>query len=169
MRPSVRRFFQLHFNSSKRAHAASILSTVTPILSLALFLQHHSVASVASTAKLTNVSETLGLVIAVVVAEALVLLGAVVPGQLEDTLALRLALALLEVAVGQEEEGEVAGLVLADQRHAQDVLVELERLFVVLDAEHRVVLHPVLSAFFASNISEPNGEELLPFYRWSHP
>lgn len=87
-------------------------------------------------------SKALGLVIAVVVAKALVLLGAVVPGQLEDTLALRLALALLEVAVGQEEEGEVAGLVLADQRHAQDVLVELERLFVVLDAEHRVVLKP---------------------------
>lgn len=95
--------------------------------------------------QLTNVTESLRLVVAVVVLEALVLFGAIVPRQLQETLALgREAVfgnALL-AGVAQKVEVEAGRLLLhlAEQRHAQRLLVELETLFCVLDADHGVVL-----------------------------
>lgn len=91
-------------------------------------------------------AETLRLVISVVVREALILLGTVVPGQLEDALAVGLAITLLRQAsdtgVGEEVKVEAVGLVLvlANEGHAEGLLVELEGLLDILDAEHGMVL-----------------------------
>lgn len=96
-------------------------------------------------------AKALRLIVAVVVREVLLLFGAVVPGQLENTLAVGLALSLLgqasDAGVGEEVEVEAVGLVvvLADEAHAKHVLVELERLLNVLDAEHGVVLFDPVS------------------------
>lgn len=95
--------------------------------------------------KLTNVAEALGLVVAVVVLESFLLFGAVVPGELKQALAVARLLVSRQTLVGRVgEEVQVetrgGGLVLADQRHTKNLLIELERLFSVLDAEHGVVL-----------------------------
>lgn len=91
-------------------------------------------------------SEALWLLVAIVVAKVFVLFGAVVPRQLQQALPVRRRLALgrdaLLPRVAQEVQGKAAGLALVrpEQRHAQDLLVELERLLGVLDPEHGVVL-----------------------------
>lgn len=95
--------------------------------------------------KLTNMAKALGLVVAVVVLESFILFGAVVPGELKQTLAVACLLVgrqTLVGRVGEEVQVETRGgsLVLADQRHTKNLLVELERLFSILDAEHGVVL-----------------------------
>lgn len=99
-------------------------------------------------------AKALGLVVAVVVLEGLVLFGAIVPGQLQETLALALlGRSVLGQALGNRVRQEVQveagslGLVLADQAHAQRLLVKLERLFNVLDAKHGVVLLHSVSNF----------------------
>ena len=90
-------------------------------------------------------TKALRLVVAVVVLEGLVLFGAVVPGELEQTLAvarLFVARQALVGRVGEEIQIEAGsfGLVLANQGHTKSVLVKLERLFNVLDAKHGMVL-----------------------------
>lgn len=88
-------------------------------------------------------TESLWLVIAIVVAETLILLGAVIPGQFQDTFAVSSAVlwkALLSW-VAQEVEGE-AGIrvaAFAEERHAHDLLVEFERLLSILNPDHCVV------------------------------
>jgi hypothetical protein len=83
--------------------------------------------------------EPLRLAVAVVVAKVLVLLRAIVPRQLEQALAVGGALVLagnsLLAGVAQKVKVEAGrlGLVLPEQRHAQHLLVELERLLGVLD------------------------------------
>lgn len=90
-------------------------------------------------------SEPLGLRIAVVVLEVLVLLRAVIPRELQQALVVSREAVLghaLVAGVPQEVQVELGGRLLAgaEQRHAQHVLVELERLLDVLDPDHRVVL-----------------------------
>lgn len=90
-------------------------------------------------------AEALRLVVATVVLEVLVLFGAIVPGQLQKSLAVaRLAVLgqALRARVGEEVEVEAGRLRLVgpDEGHSHDVLVELERLFGVLDADHGMVL-----------------------------
>lgn len=90
--------------------------------------------------------EALRLVVPVMILKRLVLLGAVVPRQLQQAL-LKRREAVLRHALGARVSEEVQikggsrGLVGAEQRHAQHLLVELERLLGVLDANHGVVLH----------------------------
>lgn len=111
--------------------------------------------------KLTDMAKALRLLVAVVVAKVLVLLGAVVPRQLEDALAtglVALGNALL-ARVPQEVEAEAGllGVVRPVQRHAKDLLVELERLFCVLDPEHGVVLSEYVGlVFVSSSIKSPD-------------
>lgn len=89
--------------------------------------------------------KALWLLVAAVVLERLVLFRAVVPRQLQQALALRrvaLGGQRLRARVRQEVkvEARAGRLVRSHQRHAQHVLVELERLLRVLDADHGVVL-----------------------------
>lgn len=76
IRPSVRRFLKFTFRDSKRSHAASRSSTEIPNSKFSIGKQLKVVLS------LTDMTETLGLSVAVVVDRALLLLGAIVPGQL---------------------------------------------------------------------------------------
>jgi len=91
-------------------------------------------------------TESLGLLIPIMVGKRLVLLGSVIPRQLQQTLTIGRALSLAgdTLGTGISEEVEVEfGLLVdmgAEERHAQDFLVELEGLFGVLDSEHGVVL-----------------------------
>lgn len=83
--------------------------------------------------------------VAIVVLELGVLLGAVVPRELQQALLARrepVRRHALGAGVAQEVQAEAGrrGLVGPEQRHAQHLLVELERLLGVLDADHRVVL-----------------------------
>lgn len=97
---------------------------------------------------LTDVTETLGLLVAVVVAKVLVVLGSIVPGQLKKTLAtgnVALVLALgerLVPRVAQEVEVEAGVRVLkgSEKSHAENILVVREGLLGILDADHCVVL-----------------------------
>lgn len=92
-------------------------------------------------------TETLGLSVAVVVDRAFLLLGAVIPGQLEQTFPLRHSIfaTLLNLGIGcgvpQEIQIEFVLWVLngADQSHAHGFLVELQAGFGILHAQHGVV------------------------------
>jgi hypothetical protein len=91
-------------------------------------------------------AKPLRLAVAVVILEVLVLLGSIIPRQLQQALAVSRARALsrnaLLARIAQEVEVETSRLrfVLAEQRHAEHLLVELERLLGVLDPQHGVVL-----------------------------
>lgn len=89
--------------------------------------------------------KALRLLVAVMVPELGVLLGAVVPRELQQALlAPREPVRRHALGPGVAQEVQVEpgrlGLVGPEQRHAQHLLVELERLLGVLDADHRVVL-----------------------------
>lgn len=90
-------------------------------------------------------TKTLRLVVAIVVGKVLIFLGAVVPSQFQETFTvaglavLRNAL-LSRVAEEVEVESCTGSLVSSEQGHAQDLLVELEGLLGILDADHGVVL-----------------------------
>ena len=96
-------------------------------------------------------SKSLGLVIAIVILEIWVFLSAIVPCQLQQTFAIsngvdtirRRSGNALAAWISEEIEVEVGTLVFAGahQRHSENFLIELQRLFVVLDANHGVVLH----------------------------
>ena len=95
--------------------------------------------------KLTDVTEALGLRVAVVVLEALVLFGAVVPGELEETFVVGSEAAFghaLGSGVAEEVQVEAGGLLLegTEKCHAHSLLVELEGLLGVLNTDHGVVL-----------------------------
>lgn len=77
----------------------------------------------------------LRLVVAVVVVEVGVVLGAMVVRKLQQTLALATLAGL--VLVAQEVQREAVVLHGVNQRHAQHVLVEIERLLRILDTNHR--------------------------------
>lgn len=96
-------------------------------------------------------AEALGLRVAVVILEVLVLLGTVVPREFEQALIVARELVLGEAPlarVAQEVQVELGGGLLdgAEQLHAEHLLVELERLLGVLDPDHRVVLRPTPSS-----------------------
>ena len=92
-------------------------------------------------------SEALRLAVPVMVHLPFLLLRTVVPGQFEEALPLRdripSTLLLLGVGVGVPQEVEVESGILilagAQERHAHDLLVELQAGLGGLDAEHRVV------------------------------
>jgi hypothetical protein len=97
------------------------------------------------------VTEALGLRVAVVVLEALVLLGAVVPGELEETFVVGGEAAFghaLGAGVAEEVQVEAGGLLLdrAEKGHTHSLLVELEGLLGILDTDHGVVLFKGVSA-----------------------
>ena len=90
-------------------------------------------------------AKALGLLVAVVIAKGLVLLRAIVPRQLEETLPVAGVLIggdtlLAGIAQEVEVEASVGRLVSANQGHANNLLVELERPFGILDSKHGVVL-----------------------------
>lgn len=95
----------------------------------------------------TDVTEPLRLRVAIVVNTALLVLSAIVPGQLEDSLPARngvFGIALrtgVGLGVCQEVQVEPGVLVLgcAHQGHSHDLLVEFQTGFGRLDAEHGVV------------------------------
>lgn len=90
-------------------------------------------------------TETLGLSIAVVVDRALLLLGTIVPGQLQQTFPLRRSATLLNFGVGRRVAQEIkVKLILwvltgADQSHAHGFLVEFQASFGILHTQHGVV------------------------------
>lgn len=94
-------------------------------------------------------AETLRFLVSIVVAKRLVLLSAVIPCQLEKTLAVRChtVLARYPLAPGVAQEVQVEAMLGAprssEQGHAQDLLIELERLLGVFHSEHGVVLVPL--------------------------
>ncbi len=94
---------------------------------------------------LTDMSEALRLVVTIVICEALVLLGAIIPRQLQEALLQRRE-PVFRHALGARVAEEIqikpgsSLLVGAEERHAENLLIELERLFRVLDPDHRVVL-----------------------------
>lgn len=95
-------------------------------------------------------TETLRLLVAVMVAKVLVLFGSVVPGQFKKTLAISdilvgqvaslLDRVLARVAEEVEVEACIGILDLLHQGHSEDFLVVFERLFGILDADHGVIL-----------------------------
>lgn len=92
----------------------------------------------------TDVSESLWLIITIVVLESLVALSSVVPCQLQDTLAAGLGVWsgwVGAVVVAEEVEVEFGVWVLggAKELHAHDLLVEEQRAAGALDANHGVV------------------------------
>ena len=92
-----------------------------------------------------RMTKALRLVIAVVVLEVGVFFCAFVPSQLEDPLNGATALGFdvlglsIDVGVCQEVEAEITGIMLVDEIHAQNILIELETLLGVLDPEHGMV------------------------------
>lgn len=93
-------------------------------------------------------SKALRFSIAVVVAEASIVLGTVIPRKLEEAFPVRSVVGSRLVwnrvcgGISQEVVGKLGGVILirADQCHAHDVLVEVKRLFGVLASYHGVVL-----------------------------
>lgn len=87
--------------------------------------------------------KSLWLVVAVVVAEALILLSAVVPRQFQDTLAISSAVlghALLSWITEEVKcESGIRITAFTEERHAHNLLVELERFLSILDPDHGVV------------------------------
>lgn len=89
-------------------------------------------------------AKALGLVVTVVVLEVGVLLSAVVPGEFKKTLAVpAVAISRNALLAGITQEVKVKATLgvfhSAEEGHAQNVLVELERLLNVLDSQHGVV------------------------------
>lgn len=90
-------------------------------------------------------AKALGLLISAVVLEGRILLGAIVPSELEDSLAVAgLVVLCWAILAFEAEEVQVEPctgcLVCSEEFHANDVLIELERLLSVLDTKHSVVL-----------------------------
>lgn len=90
-------------------------------------------------------TKALRLVVAIVVGKAFVLLGTVVPGQLQQAFTITCSTFLrntLGTRVAEEVEVETRSSRFTgpEKRHAQDFLVEFERLLGILDTDHGVVL-----------------------------
>lgn len=101
---------------------------------------------------LTDVTKALGLVVAIVVGKALILLGTVIPSQLQQAFAVACSAVLrntlsARVAEEVEVEARIGRFAGPEQRHAQNVLVEFERLLGILDTDHRVVLEESVTEF----------------------
>ena len=88
----------------------------------------------------TDMAKALRLVVAIMVDRPLLLLGAIVPRQLQQALHLRRPRRRL-LRISQEIQVKARLLVLRrpNQRHAHDVLIEGQCLLDILDADHRVV------------------------------